>query len=103
MKIQIGKRMVFLIIIAAGLSLLVGRLALRSWLYFSYSISFFGALYMLIGWLIYLKNDGLKFLNKFLNFYGGLGEADENILRSSYMFSGIFLVILSNGIHKLLL
>ncbi len=46
------------------LSFLLGKFIFKSNIYFTFSLSFFGALYLLLSWFTYLKFDGVLFFQK---------------------------------------
>lgn len=46
------------------LSFLLGKFIFNSNIYFEFSLSFFGALYLLLSWFTYLKLDGVLFFQK---------------------------------------
>lgn len=46
------------------LSFIISNILFKSQIFFMFSISVFGALYLLLGWLLYLKSDGLTFFKK---------------------------------------
>ena len=45
-------------------SFLISKFIFKSNIYFTFSLSFFGALYLLLSWFTYLKLDGIFFFNK---------------------------------------
>lgn len=44
------------------LSFIISKTLFKSQIFFMFSLSVFGALYLLLGWLLYLKSDGVRFL-----------------------------------------
>lgn len=46
------------------LSIILSKIIFKSSIYFMFSTSFFGALYLLLSWLMYLKLDGVVFFQK---------------------------------------
>ena len=67
-------------------SFLISKFIFKSNIYFIFSLSFFGALYLLFSWLTYLKLDGLFFFNKKTN------KTTKKILdfRFSYKKKGVY-------------
>lgn len=47
--------------ISLAISFIIGELILKSNIYFIFSASCFGAIYLLLGWICYLKLDGVTF------------------------------------------
>lgn len=112
--------------IALTISFVVSKLIFKSWYFFVFSSSSFGAFYLLLGWLLYLKSDGVTFFkNKSLKIFNFLDRAkyknngiyniykndeitetselsDEEIAKASiysYALCGLFLVIGSQLLH----
>ena len=77
MRFVFYKKTLSKLLTALIISFIISIILLKSKVYFLFSISFFGALYILIGWLIYLKSDGIKFyknksFNKINTFFNSL-------------------------------
>lgn len=50
--------------ISLALSFIIGKMILKSNMYFIFTASFFGAVYLLLGWINYLKLDGVTLFKK---------------------------------------
>ncbi|HOA79451.1 MAG TPA: hypothetical protein PKK61_00095 [Defluviitaleaceae bacterium] len=110
-------------------SFIVSRFLLEPNIFFVFAISSFGALYLLLGWLQYLKNDGINLIKprtiqrfkKFFSFldrfkYKNKGvnniykddltyeinEDNEKVSIYSYLISGIILLVSSQILPKFL-
>lgn len=87
-------RFVFINKLLSGLSIsfvisfIIGELILRSNMYFIFSASCFGAIYLLLGWVCYLKLDGVTFFKsksfKYLKKYFSLLD------RFKYKSKGVY-------------
>lgn len=115
--------------IAITISFIVSKLIFESWYFFVFSISAFGASYLLLGWLLYLKADGVMFFrNKPLKIFNFLDRfkykndgiyniyekdaiiesiklSDEEIAKASiysYALCGLLLVIGAQLFYKVM-
>ncbi len=99
MRFEFFKKCSSLMLISLILSFVIGKLILKSWVYFIFSMSFFGALYILIGWILYLKTDGIRF------FKNSIKISKVPVDKASifaYFSSGLFLLVLSQALHSLI-
>lgn len=120
MRFLLYKKLFSKLSIALTISLIASKLIFKSEYFFAFSISAFGASYLLLGWLLYLKADGVmffknkslktfKFLDRFKYKNNGIYNiyekdtiiesielSDEEITKASiysYALCGLLLVI----------
>ena len=61
MRFVFYNKLFFGLSISLAISFIIGELILKSNIYFIFSASCFGAIYLLLGWICYLKLDGVTF------------------------------------------
>lgn len=78
------------------ISYLLKQFVLKSWLSFVYTMSFFGALYLLLCWITYLKLDGIHFFQT----KSGNSLTKKPDYRFSYKKKGVYNVDKDNDFTK---
>lgn len=81
-------KLLSILLISFFISLVIGKLILKSNIYFLFSASSLGAIYLLLGWIYYLKLDGVTFFkNKSFKYF----KENFSILdRFRYKTKGIY-------------